>query len=859
VTPTLDRTELDDLKNRVDLAELFRSQGLDLKKRGKNWFCRCPFHEDTEASLSVNPGRNLWKCFSCQAAGDALSFLQKFAKLEFPEAVQRLRELAAGAPRREEKPKILEDGFQRAELLTRVSDLYHDCFLNSHPAQAYLKERGLDSPELWKAFRVGYCDGQALKKWGKEPAVARALQTLGFLTDDLKEHFRGCLVVPLTDPDEGVAGMYGRRLRNDAEVRHLYLPGARQGVLNWQSLKASNSIVLTEGVLDALSCWQAGVRDVTCLHGLQAPSERFLELLKRFDVREVTLCLDGDQAAQKASQRLIEEMQKLDLTVFLTAMPEHQDPNDVLIEFGPDTLKERIKKRKPAAASKSEEPEKIDHGPEGFQVQLGEVVYAVRPMPPFSGRLRVNLRAHRDEKWLQDRFDLYVHRDRLRLLSELVSQLGLLRLEAERQHLVVFREAERWVQAQKQPEPTEKYKKPSLSERDKQKGIEFLRQPDLARNILNDMEALGYVGEENAKLLAYLIGISRKLPKPLSGIVLSQSGVGKSTLTDIIEQLTPPEEVMVFTRITPQALVYMAQEELKGKLLIVEERVGAEAAEYSIRILQSRQELTQAVPLKDPATGKITTQIIRVEGPVAYLETTTDPKINHENATRCFEITLDETEEQTRRIQEGQRDRRLPGPINRQRQAEDIREKHHLAQRSLESVLVFVPFAKHLTFPSKRLRTRRDHERFLCLLEASTFLHQYQREKGQLEDGTPYVLADIHDYELAYALAADVLTSTLHELSRGARDLWNWIREWQRQEHGQAQREVQFTRRDLRQGSQMEDHQLRDAITELVEMEYLEVASGSNGRAYHYRLCVLSEEEAPSGLLSPAELERRLG
>jgi DNA primase len=129
------------------------------------------------------------------------------------------------------------------------------------------------------------------------------------------------------------------------------------------------------------------------------------------------------------------------------------------------------------------------------------------------------------------------------------------------------------------------------------------------------MEAMGYVGEENAKLLGYLIGISRKLPKPLSGIVISQSGVGKSTLTDIIEQLTPPEEVMVFTRITPQALVYMAQEELKGKLLIVEERVGAEAAEYSIRILQSRQELTQAVPLKDPATGKITTQIIRVEGP----------------------------------------------------------------------------------------------------------------------------------------------------------------------------------------------------------------------------------------------------
>ena len=201
----------------------------------------------------------------------------------------------------------------------------------------------------------------------------------------------------------------------------------------------------------------------------------------------------------------------------------------------------------------------------------------------------------------------------------------------------------------------------------------------------------------------------------------------------------------------------------------------------------------------------------------------------------------------------------MPGPINRQRQAEEIREKHHQAHRMLEKVLVFVAFAKHLTFPSKRLRTRRDHERFLCLVEASTFLHQQQRQRGQLEDGTDYVLASLEDYQLAYTLAADVLTSTLHELSRGARDLWNWIREWQQQGHGQASRDVQFTRRDLRQGSQMEDHQLRDAIHELVEMEYLEVASGSNGRAYYYRLCVLSEEEAPSGLLSPTELERRLG
>jgi len=85
----------------------------------------------------------------------------------------------------------------------------------------------------------------------------------------------------------------------------------------------------------------------------------------------------------------------------------------------------------------------------------------------------------------------------------------------------------------------------------------------------------------------------------LSGIVLSQSGAGKSSLTELIECLTPPEEVVLFSRLSPQALYWMERDALCRRLLILEERVGAEAADYSIRVLQSRQRLTQAVVIKD--------------------------------------------------------------------------------------------------------------------------------------------------------------------------------------------------------------------------------------------------------------------
>ena len=254
-----------------------------------------------------------------------------------------------------------------------------------------------------------------------------------------------------------------------------------------------------------------------------------------------------------------------------------------------------------------------------------------------------------------------------------------------------------------------------MTESERLEALAFLKDPGLVQTILTDLENLGYVGEEDGKLLAYFIGISRKLAKPLSGIIFAQSGCGKSSLADLIEFLTPEDEVLHFTRLTSQALYYFPTA-LSHKFILVEERVGAESADYSIRALQTQHKLVQAVPIKDPMTGQFKTQILEVEGPIAYLETTTSTKVNHENATRSFEIYLDESEEQTRRIQEAQRRARLPVNYNRELRRQAIQRRHHQAQKLLEPVQVGIPFAELLSFPNHRLRTRRDHERFLCLI-----------------------------------------------------------------------------------------------------------------------------------------------
>jgi len=148
-----------------------------------------------------------------------------------------------------------------------------------------------------------------------------------------------------------------------------------------------------------------------------------------------------------------------------------------------------------------------------------------------------------------------------------------------------------------------------MTDAERTDALALLRRQDLLDQVARDIDALGYVGEETNKRLLYLVAVSRKLDDPLSAIVLSQSGAGKSGLTEVIEKLTPPEDVVLLTRLTPQSLYYVEPGFLDRKLVIVEERYGSIEADYSIRVLQSRKKLIAAAPVKDPATGNMNTAL----------------------------------------------------------------------------------------------------------------------------------------------------------------------------------------------------------------------------------------------------------
>ena len=875
------RADLDQLKARVDLAELMRSSGLELKKTGKNFLVRCPWHDDEEASLVVNPEKQLYNCFGCEAQGDVLTFLEKSENLTFREAVKKLHALAGqsepetpatSALKTCQLPKGTRSNAQGPELLGRVVEHYERGLAENKEARAYLESRGLGDVQMWRDFRLGFCDGSLLKTVPKGSEARQSLMDLGVLNSKGKEHFLGCVVVPLEDPELGVVGLYGRRVNPNAKVRHLFLPGPKRGVFNHNFLRStqpngSATAFVVEGVLDALSLWSLGKQNVICLHGTAGFNEDTLRALNASNVRELRLCVDADRAGDEAVERIAEQTQGR-FQISRVALPAGADPNSILCDEGPSSLRTFLECHALQAASLdgSDSSEQglplTETNDTGFTLTYEELAlaYEVTPIPPFHGRMRVALKATKSEdtgrkRRFLDRLDLTSARVRDTMVKNLSNSLSLPQAVAESHMQTLLETTEDFVHclADGESQGGVASEAPILSDDEKLQALEFLKRPDLVRRLQDDMEALGYVGEPKGKLLAYLVGLSRKLENPLSAIIRSQSGAGKSGLSSLIALLTPPEEVIHYSRVSAHALAYAPKDAFKRKLIIMEERVGGEAADYYIRILQSSHKIRQAVVIKDPATGEMRTQEFEVEGPIAYIETTTCRHLNQENASRCFEIYLDETEEQTLRIHERQRQART---INRLKRADRqaILDRHHNAQRMLEEVKIVIPYVEHLTFPTKWLRTRRDNERFLCLIEASAFLHQYQRVKKSCKrpDGTEvfYVEANLDDYKLAYDLARDILRDTLHELSISARKVLEAAHSF----------EGSFSRRQIREVLGWSQRQVTENIAELVNMEYLAVLDGANGKAYRYSV-ILEQGASPSpvsGLLHPDELARLL-
>jgi hypothetical protein len=499
-----------------------------------------------------------------------------------------------------------------------------------------------------------------------------------------------------------------------------------------------------------------------------------------------------------------------------------------------------------------------------FQVfTIGALEYRVGGVRQlFVTSLKVNIRASTGGSSYYDSLDLYAAKSRSGFAQALARTFGteLARVEKDLVLILEYLERER----DEALKTGNRKAVAPVSAADRELGLSLLRDSRLFERIVEDMSALGYVGEDLNKQLVYLAASSRKLDDPISVLILSQSAAGKSYLVETVRRLMPEDEVVAVTSLSDQALNYI--DDLTHKFLILGEAVHGEVVEHQIREMLSGKELSRLVTIKDPETGKMQSQVVRTPVIVSSVLSGTSHNINPENASRYFVVNADESREQTERIHEAQREKfSLEHLRSGAGAAETIIRTHQAAQRLLAKVAIVNEFAPHLGFPTNLMRSRRDHDRFLDLIASVCFVRQYQK-KTETVGGREYIRCDLEDYAVAYRIMVDgVLASTMRELPAGAQLLYEELRKLARSE-AKKQRveteEVALTQRQIREYTGLGQTWVRTNLRQLVDYEYLSVARGGAERSKgFYRL---RSDESIGGtdfsmIPSPEEMAARLG
>jgi DNA primase len=927
--------ELERLKREVSLARLIEGQGYRLTSQGKDLACRCPWHEgDDTPSCIVSPKTNLWHCFGCNAGGTVIDWIMRSHKVSFRHACELLAKQhpALATPITEEasRQKKLSQGKLRQTqsfspnegdqaLLDQVIEFYHQTLKTSPEALQYLDSRGLGSMELIERFKLGYANRTlayrlAPKAFKAGAELRTALQRVGILRDSGHEHFNGSIVVPLFGPADGTAcpvvGAYGRKVNQQLRPgtpKHLYLPGPHRGVFNREGIERQSEVILCEALLDALTFWKAGYRNVTSCYGVNGLTEELLTALTTCGAQRVLIAFDRDDAGDRGAEAVAKRLMAEGLDCFRVLFPKGMDANEyarsvkpaekslgVVIRSAqwlgagaPPEVTTRCLESAPASdeipslaavlrtapvppePAAEALPALADPEPQAktdekqLVVTYGERRYRVRGWPKQLGEaLKVNILAtlagnqgsdaNAGEVQLHvDTLDLYQAKQRQAFAKcaaaelhadEAVIQRDLGRLLMKLETLIDERARE--------AEQPKLAPVPSMTREETDAALAFLRDPKLTSRIVADFERVGLVGEPSNALVAYLACISRKLAAPLAVLIQSTSAAGKSTLMDSVLALVPAEDRVHYSAMTGQSLFYLGEQEIKHRILAIAEEEGVRQAAYALKVLQSQGELTIASTGKDPSTGMLVTQQYRVEGPVMLFLTTTAIDVDEELVNRCLVLTINESREQTRLIQQRQRARRTLAGLMAQSEAEAVTQLHQHAQRLLRPLAVVNPYAEQLTFLDDRTRTRRDHAKYLTLIESIALLHQHQREIRVMQRGSrrvEYIEVTLDDIALANRLAHEVLGRSLDELPPQTRRVLGIIEAFVAEKVKQreiSRSEARFTRRELRARCGMSDAAIRVHLERLVMMEYVRPAAGRNGLRFEYELLFDGDVEA---------------
>jgi DNA primase catalytic core len=939
------------IKREVSIQRLAEARGIKLVRSGKELIGLCPFHDDRNPSLNIDPAKNVWSCKgACGEGGDVIKWVMRAEGVSFHHALEMLKREhfpLVGGPIQPVKqstvrklPPLIDATADDKKLLEIVVSYYNETLKKEPEALKYLSSRGLQSSEIIDRFRLGFANrtlGLRLPKSNRAAGDAQRtrLKELGILRNQKPghEHFNGSLVIPIFNLAGEVVEMYGRKITSslrEGTPLHLYLKGEHRGVWNEEALMASKEIILCEALIDALTFWCAGFRNVTASYGVNGFTADHRAAFERHGIKRVYIAYDRDDAGDKAAAKLAEELIEMGVECFRVQFPKGMDANEYALKVTPaakslgvllnraawlgkgqppaqrvavpvieaapaieplpaetkSTAKEKIieepmpeptpepppEPEKPAAHERAfslavnavplEEPAarpmplsvsaepKVETDGEEVRVSIGPREYRVLWLEKSTvrGRMQVNVKVSgknvRGEYCYHgDSFDMESFQRRAAFIKQAAHELAV---KEETMHADVGKlwavlsdlQRERITKTlapqEEQPE--------AITAEEQAAAMELLRDPLLLDRVLEDFEKCGAVGEETNKKVSYLAAVSRMLAKPLAIVVQSSSSAGKSSLMEAVLDFIPEEHREEYTAMTGQALFYMGQKNLKHKILAIAEQQGAEAASYPLKLLQSEGKLNIASTGKDPVSGKHVTHEYTVEGPVMLFLTTTAHEVDEELMNRCLVLAVNEDREQTQAIHQKQREAQTLEGLKARTRRDKIVRLHRNAQRLLRPVDVVIECLKERRFPDAMTRTRRDHMKFIALIQAITLLHQHQREiKTSIEEDVrlEYIEATEADVKLAWELASHVLMRSLDDVQTQTRRLLLLIDKMVTAECERLEIErldYRFTRATVRQFTGWGDSQLKKHLSRLEDLEYLALHRGIAGQSFVYAL-----------------------
>ena len=352
---------IDDIFNAARIEEVV-GDFVRLKKQGANYMGLCPFHDDRSPSMSVSPVKGIYKCFSCGASGNTISFLMDHEQITYPEALKILAKKYNIQIVEEEIDSEQQQKINEKESMLLVSEFaaknFHENLLQSDEGKSvglsYIKNRGI-SDEMIEKFNLGYAleerDAFTKTAVGKGYDLKFLESTgLSITKNSSFDRFAGRVIFPIFNISGRTIGFGARTLSSEKKIaKYLNSPESEiyhkskvlYGLFQAKKAIAKEDVcILVEGYTDVISLHQKGVENVVASSGTALTVEQ-IKLIKRF-TNNIILALDGDAAGQKAAIRGVDLILKEDLNVKVVAFPEGEDPDSFAKSKPSEELKKYI-------------------------------------------------------------------------------------------------------------------------------------------------------------------------------------------------------------------------------------------------------------------------------------------------------------------------------------------------------------------------------------------------------------------------------------------------------------------------------------------------------------------------------------